>query len=80
MTNRAKIMEELAAMDNEGFFDAMSDNRVTTAMENHQCEDCKARWGDCPAVDDGLGPCRVSTEDWMDWECVHQRLLPYARA
>ena len=75
LTNREALMEELAALDNETFFRMMAGNRVIAIMERHQCEDCRARFGECPSRDD-VTPCRVSTEDWMDWECRCERLIP----
>lgn len=79
MTNREKLLEELAALDNAAFYIALTDHRCCVAMENAQCTDCVGRFGPCPCPD-ADGPCRVSTEEWMDWPCRRERLLPEARA
>lgn len=74
MTNRDALMEELDALDNGAFYKMMCENRVAVIMESYQCEDCKQRFGECPCPN-GETPCRVTTEDWMDWKCSREKLI-----
>lgn len=78
MTNREKLMAELAGLDNAAFYMALAENDAVTAMENRQCEDCAATLGPCPCPD-GEAPCRLPTEEWMDWECRQDRILREGR-
>ena len=81
MTNRDKIMEELADLSAADFYSAMADNDTTVAIENWTCEDCKALYGDGKCVNpEDNGPCRISTEDWLGMDCMHDRLLADRRA
>ena len=75
MTNRAKIMEELGRLSNEGFYEAMADNRVCIAIDNGMCADCKAKHGGiCQSPDDDT-PCPYTSEDWLDMPCQRETLL-----
>ena len=75
MSNSDAILEELADMDNATLYKAFADNRVTTIMERCQCEDCKAKFGACPCVDNDEAQCRVETEEWLDWPCEREHIL-----
>lgn len=74
MTNREKLMNELGGMSNRDFYLAFADCRTNVAMEKWQCKDCRAINGECPCPD-GEGPCLLETEDWLDLECRHERLI-----
>ena len=75
MTNRERIMAELATLDNGTFYGVMNDNNVCVSMECRQCLDCKAAHeGICKAIGDD-DSCSVSTEDWMDMEWQGQPIL-----
>ena len=75
MTNREKLMEELAALDNDAFvFVVLSRNAsVPEDIQAFVCLDCKAEYGGhCPDPD---GPCALSMEDWLDRPCIPGRRL-----
>ena len=77
MTNREKLMEELAALDNASFdhvvLSRMSD--LPEALQGYTCQDCRAEHGgECPGSGDG-SPCALSLVDWFDRPCTHDRLI-----
>lgn len=74
MTNRDRIMEELASMTNGEFYAAFADNSTTMAMEDQQCADCEATHGGCPCPGDAK-KCVWTTEEWLGMECLAEKIL-----
>lgn len=76
-TNRDRLMAELAERSNDALYRAFADNRVTRAIDDAMCDDCKAEHGRCMSTGDDT-PCPRSLSDWMDMPNTGRRILPQA--
>lgn len=76
-TNRDRLMAELAERSNDALYMAFADNRVTRAIDDAMCDDCKAEYGRCMSTGDDT-PCPRSLSDWMDMPNTGRRILPQA--
>lgn len=76
MTNREKLMEELNALSNDAFYMMLADNRLTRAMDDAQCDYCKAHVRRCPSQDCDDVPCPVSLSDWLNLPNAGAPILP----
>lgn len=76
-TNRDRLMAELAERSNDALYRAFADNRITRAIDDAMCDDCKAEHGRCVATGDDT-PCPRSLSDWMDMPNTGRRILPQA--
>lgn len=65
MTNREQLLTELIALPNEALYMAFADNRITRALDDAMCVDCKASHGRCVATGDDEA-CPVTVDDWLD--------------
>lgn len=68
MSNREKILEELAAMDNETLFNMMCSYQVSR-VDDFLCADCHTVGHRCPEEDCDF------VDEWMREPCRHGRLL-----
>ena len=75
LTNREKLMEELAGLSNEALYLAFADNRLTRAIDDAMCDDCKAEHGRCYSTGDDT-PCPITLDEWMDRPNAGKRNLP----
>ena len=75
MTNREKLMEELAGLSGYEFFRAMADNHTTMAIDRGMCADCEELFAYCPLLDREDQPCRLTVEAWLDMPCRRERML-----
>lgn len=73
-TNRGKLMAELTAMSNETLYLAFADNRLTRAIDDAMCVDCKAEYGRCCSTEDDT-PCPITLDKWMDRPNTGTRIL-----
>ena len=73
-TNRDKLMAELTAMSNETLYLAFADNRLTRAIDDAMCADCKAEYGRCCSTDDDT-PCPITRDKWMERPNTGTRIL-----
>lgn len=76
-TNRDRLLEELAERSNDALYLAFADNRITRAIDDAMCDDCKAEHGRCMSTGDDT-PCPRSLSDWMDMPNTGRRILPQA--
>lgn len=76
-TNRDRLMAELAERSNDALYRAFADNRITRAIDDAMCDDCKMRYGHCVSPD-VAPPCPFTTDDWMDMPNTGRRILPQA--
>lgn len=74
-TNRDKLMAELSEMSANALYLAFADNRITRAIDDAMCADCKAKHGRCISTDDHT-PCPFTLDDWMDQPNPGKRILP----
>ena len=75
MTNREKLLSELAGMTNdqlEMVLFGVDNYSLQAHVDEMHCKDCRERFGRCPAPDDE--PCATSTADWFSWECTRETL------
>lgn len=76
-TNRDRLLAELAERSNDALYMAFADNRITRAIDDAMCDDCKAEYGRCMSTGDDT-PCPRSLSDWMDMPNTGRRILPQA--
>jgi len=74
-TNRDRLMAELAERSNDALYMEFADNRITRAIDDAMCDDCKAEHGRCMSTGDDT-PCPRSMSDWMDMPNTGRRILP----
>ena len=75
MTNSEKLLAELANLYNAALYMEFADNRLTRAIDDAMCEDCKAQHGRCVSTGDDT-PCPFTLDDWMDRPNAGARILP----
>ena len=73
MTNREKLMEELAGLPAEVFYGMMADNHLTIIIDDRQCADCSDINGGCKAHGDE--ECLITMEAWLGMPCRHAQLI-----
>jgi len=61
-TNRGRLIAELEGLSNEELYSVFADNRMTRALDDAMCDDCKMRHGHCVATGDEE-PCPFTMED-----------------
>ena len=66
MTNREKLIEEIAQLPNDELFVLCT---AISKVDRFLCEDCKAAGRDCPEDDCGY------EDEWMAQPCKRDRLL-----
>ena len=64
-TNRDRLMAELEALSNDELYSIFADNRLTRALDDGMCDDCKTRYGRCMSTSDGT-PCPFTLSEWLD--------------
>lgn len=74
-TNREKLLDELSKLSNEALYLAFADNKLTRAIDDAMCVDCKAKHGRCVSTGDDT-PCPITLDDWMDAPNTGKRILP----
>ena len=74
-TNRSRLLEELAELSNDALYLAFADNKITRAIDDAMCDDCKAKHGHCVSTGDDT-PCPITLDDWMDAPNTGKRILP----
>ena len=73
MTNREKLLEDLAALSPEDLYTQLADNHLTRLIDDLTCEDCHAAHGDqCP---DGDNACVMPADAWLEQTCPRERLI-----
>ena len=75
MTNREKLMDELCGLSNDALYMMMADNRLTRALDDLQCDSCKAEYGRCMSTSDDT-PCPLSLSEWLDRPASGAPILP----
>lgn len=75
LTNHDKLMAELSEMSANALYRAFANNRITRAIDDAMCVDCKAKHGRCISTDDHM-PCPFTLDDWMDQPAQPARILP----
>ena len=72
MTNRDRIMAELAAMDNQVFYKVL-DGSADPALTDRLCHRCEQKHGGtCPLGDED---CLLWDGSWLDEEWIGEALL-----
>ena len=75
-TNRDRLMAELEALPNESLYSKFADNRLTRAIDDAMCDDCKMRYGHCVSTGDDA-PCPFTMGEWLDMPArPGARILP----
>lgn len=75
LTNRGRLLEELAELSNDALYLAFADNKITRAIDDAMCDDCKAENGRCMSTGDDT-PCPFTLDEWMDRPNEGRRILP----
>ena len=74
MTNRERIMADLAALSDEDFWRAFGPADLANRLSDTMCRDCAARRPDASPEGDDAGAC-PSMGEWMSWDCRAERML-----
>ena len=78
ITNREKLVQELAATDDETFTRIIA-FATDQAVGHLMCRDCEAEHGgECPRADDEE-PCEIDFIDWFRMPCTREHLLDEIR-
>ncbi len=64
-TNRDRLMAELEALSNDELYLVFADNKLTMAIDDAICDDCKTRFGRCVAPGDDPA-CPFTVAEWLD--------------
>ena len=73
MTNREKLMEELAGLSADDFYAILADNHLTRCIDDQQCNDCSSINGGCKTTADD--ECAITTNAWLEMPCRHESLI-----
>lgn len=73
MTNREKLIAELAALSADDFYTVLADNSLTMLIDDKHCDDCVNINGGCLSKADD--ECVITTEAWLEMPCRHAQLI-----
>ena len=79
-TNRDVLLEELAEVPADRFYDLLADGAVNMAMDQWKCSDCEAAHGGTCPLNGADDDCAMTMGQWLEQPCEHERLLPEVSA
>ena len=78
MTNKEKILDEMAGMTTAQMVEAIWDGGLRDQLDAIMCRECEAaHGGECPV---GEGDCEKTLEGWLGEECTREYLIGEKRA